>query len=267
MRAMRTIDLSGKRGLILGVANQRSLAWAIAEALDDAGAQLAFTYQGERIEENVRGLAAKCEGSLVMPCDVTDDAQIDSLFEELERSFGRLDFMVHSVAFARREDLDGAFHATSREGWRTALDISAYSFVALSGRAARLMNPEEGGKHRHADLHREPAGLPELQRHGQREGRARAFRPPLAYELGERNIRVNAISAGPVSTLSARGISGFTQMIGYARERSPLRRNIDAREVGDTALFLLSPLSTGITGTTIYVDAGYHIMGTYRPPG
>ena len=262
MRAMRTIDLSGKRGLILGVANQRSLAWAIAEALDDAGAQLAFTYQGERIEENVRGLAAKCEGSLVMPCDVTDDAQMDSLFEELERSFGRLDFMVHSIAFARREDLDGAFHATSREGWRTALDISAYSFVALSGRAARLMNPEEGGSIVTLTYIASQRVFPNYNVMGSAKAALEHSVRQLAYELGERNIRVNAISAGPVSTLSARGISGFTQMIGYARERSPLRRNIEAREVGDTALFLLSPLSTGITGTTIFVDAGYHIMGT-----
>jgi enoyl-[acyl-carrier protein] reductase I len=262
MRAMRTIDLSGKRGLILGVANQRSLAWAIAEALDDAGAQLAFTYQGERIEENVRGLAAKCEGSLVMPCDVTDDAQMDSLFEELERRFGRLDFMVHSIAFARREDLDGAFHATSREGWRTALDISAYSFVALSGRAARLMNPEEGGSIVTLTYIASQRVFPNYNVMGSAKAALEHSVRQLAYELGERNIRVNAISAGPVSTLSARGISGFTQMIGYARERSPLRRNIEAREVGDTALFLLSPLSTGITGTTIYVDAGYHIMGT-----
>jgi enoyl-[acyl-carrier protein] reductase I len=262
MRAMRTIDLSGKRGLILGVANQRSLAWAIAEALDDAGAQLAFTYQGERIEENVRGLAAKCEGSLVMPCDVTDDAQMDSLFEELQRSFGRLDFMVHSVAFARREDLDGAFHATSREGWRTALDISAYSFVALSGRAARLMNPEDGGSIVTLTYIASQRVFPNYNVMGSAKAALEHSVRQLAYELGERNIRVNAISAGPVSTLSARGISGFTQMIGYARERSPLRRNIEAREVGDTALFLLSPLSTGITGTTIFVDAGYHIMGT-----
>ncbi len=197
-----------------------------------------------------------------MPCDVTDDAQMDSLFEELERSFGRLDFMVHSVAFARREDLDGAFHATSREGWRTALDISAYSFVALSGRAARLMNPEEGGSIVTLTYIASQRVFPNYNVMGSAKAALEHSVRQLAYELGERNIRVNAISAGPVSTLSARGISGFTQMIGYARERSPLRRNIEAREVGDTALFLLSPLSTGITGTTIYVDAGYHIMGT-----
>ena len=262
MRGMRTIDLSGRKGLILGVANQRSLAWAIAEALDDAGAQLAFTYQGERIEENVRALAARCWGSLVMPCDVSSDAEMDTVFETLEREFGHLDFLVHSVAFARREDLDGAFHATSREGWRIALDISAYSLVALSSRAARLMKPEAGGSILTLTYIASQRVFPNYNVMGSAKAALEHAVRQLAYELGERNIRVNAISAGPVSTLSARGISGFTQMIGYARERSPLRRNIEPREVGDTALFLVSPLASGITGTTLYVDAGYHIMGT-----
>jgi enoyl-[acyl-carrier protein] reductase I len=261
MRAMRTIDLSGRNGVIFGVANQRSLAWAIAEALDAAGARLAFTYQGERIEENVRGLASRCEGSLVLPCDVTQDAEIDAVFHEVGREFGRLDYLVHSVAFARREDLDGAFHETSRDGWRTALDISAYSLVALAGRASRLMKPEEGGSIITLSYIASQRVFPNYNVMGSAKAALEHAVRQLAFELGERNIRVNAISAGPVSTLSARGISGFTQMIGYARERSPLRRNIEAREVGDAALFLLSPLATGITGTTLYVDAGYNIMG------
>jgi len=258
---MRMIDLRGRKGLVLGVANQRSLAWAIAEALDEAGARLAFTYQGERIEENVRALASKCESSLVCPCDVTNDAEVESLFDTLAREFGSLDIMVHSVAFARREDLDGAYHATSREGWRIALEVSAYSLVALSSRAARLMNPETGGSILTLTYLASQRVFPNYNVMGSAKAALEHAVRQLAFEFGEKNIRVNAISAGPVSTLSARGISGFTQMMGYSRERSPLRRNIELREVGDAALFLLSPLASGITGTTVFVDAGYHIMG------
>jgi len=261
MRAMRMIDLRGRKGLVLGVANQRSLAWAIAEALDEAGARLALTYQGERIEENVRALASKCESSIVHPCDVTNDAEVAALFDTLAREFGSIDFMVHSVAFARREDLDGAFHATSREGWRIALEVSAYSLVALSSRAARLMNPETGGSILTLTYLASQRVFPNYNVMGSAKAALEHAVRQLAFELGEKNIRVNAISAGPVSTLSARGISGFTQMMGYSRERSPLRRNIELREVGDAALFLLSPLASGITGTTLFVDAGYHIMG------
>ena len=259
---MRGIDLSGRTGLVLGVANQRSLAWAIAEALDDAGARLAFTYQGERLEESVRALASNCQGSLVMPCDVGSDTEMDRVFETLGGEFGRLDFLVHSVAFARREDLEGAFSATSREGWRTALEISAYSLVSLADRASSMMKPEDGASILTLTYLGSQRVFPNYNVMGSAKAALEHAVRQLAYELGEKNIRVNAISAGPVSTLSARGISGFTQMIGHACERAPLRRNIEAREVADAALFLLSPLASGITGTTLYVDAGYHIMGT-----
>lgn len=262
MRAMRTIDLQGKVGLILGVANQRSLAWGIAEALCAAGARLAFTYQGERIEESVRALAAQCPDSLVMPCDVSNDAEMDQVFDAIHSKMGRLDYMVHSVAFANREDLEGAFAATSREGWRTALEISAYSLVTLSRRAAALMNTEDGGSILTLTYLASQRVIPNYNVMGSAKAALEHAVRQLAYELGEKNIRVNAISAGPISTLSARGISGFTQMIGYARERAPLRRNIELREVADAALFLLSPMASGITGTTLFVDAGYHIMGT-----
>ena len=257
---MRTIDLSGKTGLILGVANQRSLAWAIAEALDQAGARLAFTYQGDRIEENVRALAARCADSLVMACDVASDDQMDGVFSHLEREFGHLDYLVHSIAFARKEDLEGAFHQTSREGWHTALDISAYSLLALASRSVPLMK-KDGGSIVTLTFLASQRVFPNYNVMGSAKAALENVVRQLAFDLGGSNIRVNAVSAGPVATLSARGISGFTQMVGYARERSPLGRNIEPREVADTALFLLSPMGSGITGSTVYVDAGYHIMG------
>jgi enoyl-[acyl-carrier protein] reductase I len=259
MRAMRTIDLSGKTGLVLGVANQRSIAWAIGEALDEAGARLAFTYQGDRLEESVRELASRCKDSLVLPCDVAEDDQIDALFEGVRREFGKLDYLVHSIAFAKREDLDGQFRDTSREGWRTALEISAYSLAALARRAVPLM--PDGGSILTLTYLASQRVFPNYNVMGSAKAALEHVVRQLAFELGEMAIRVNAISAGPLSTLSARGISGFTQMVGYARERAPLRRNIEAREVGDAALFLLSPMGSGVTGTILYVDAGYHIMG------
>jgi len=260
MRAMRIIDLSGKTGLVLGVANQRSLAWAIAEALNGAGARLAFTYQGERLEESVRSLASGCAGSIVLPCDVTSEAELDAVFTTLEREFGRLDYLVHSIAYARKEDLDGAFHQTPREGWRMALDISAYSLVALAGRAVPLMK-DGGGSMITLTYLASHRVFPNYNVMGSAKAALEHAVRRLAFELGEMNIRVNAISAGPVSTLSARGISGFTSMVGHARKKAPLGRSIEAREVADAALFLLSPMGSGITGTTLYVDAGYHIMG------
>ena len=260
MRPVRTIDLSGKKGLILGVANQRSLAWAIAEALSKAGAGLAFTYQGERLQENVTALSARCEGSLVMACDVTSDEQMDGVFNRLRREFGRLDFLVHSIAFARREDLDGDFRATSRDGWHTALDISAYSLLALTARAVPLME-RHGGSVVALTFQASQRVFPNYNVMGSAKAALEHAVRQLAYELGEKNVRVNAISAGPVATLSARGISGFTDMAAHARKKAPLGRNIEAREVADTALFLLSSMASGITGATIYVDAGYHIMG------
>jgi enoyl-[acyl-carrier protein] reductase I len=260
MRAMRTIDLSGQTALILGVANQRSIAWAVAEALNEAGARLAFTYQGERLEENVRELAARCPGSLVLPCDVADDAQIDAMLAAVGKEFGRLDMLVHSVAFAKKEDLEGAYHDTSREGWRTALEISAYSLVAISGKALPLMK-ERGGSILTMTYLASQRVFPNYNVMGSAKAALEHAVRQLAHDLGEHQIRVNAISAGPLSTLSARGVSGFTAMVGVARERAPLRRNIEAREVADASLFLLSPMGSGITGTIVYVDAGYHIMG------
>ena len=257
---MLTIDLSGKTGLVLGVANQRSLAWAIAQALSKAGARLAFTYQGERLQENVTQLASRSEGSIVMACDVTSDEQMDGVFNRLRREFGRLDFLVHSIAYARREDLEGEFRATSRDGWHTALDISSYSLVALTSRAVPLMD-RHGGSIVAMTFQASKRVFPNYNVMGSAKAALEQAVRQLAWELGDRDIRVNALSAGPVPTLSARGISGFTSMVAHARRHAPLRRNIEPREVADAALFLLSPMASGITGTTLYVDAGYHIMG------
>jgi enoyl-[acyl-carrier protein] reductase I len=257
---VRAIDLSGKAALVLGVANQRSLAWAIAESLGEAGCRLAFTYQGERLHENVTKLASKYDDALVMACDVTSDEQLDGVFSQIESTFGRLDILIHSIAFARREDLEGEFRKTTLEGWRIALDISAYSLVALSNRAAKFME-KDGGSIVALTFQASQRVFPNYNVMGSAKAALEHAVRQLAWELGPHNVRVNAVSAGPVSTLSARGISGFTNMISHHRERAPLRRNIEPREVGDTALFLCSPLASGITGTIVYVDAGYHAMG------
>ena len=258
---MRTIDLSGKTALVAGVANQRSLAWAIAEALSDAGARLILTYQGERLQKNVTDLAATRPGTQTFPCDVTNDLEIDSLFRNVaEATGGTLDVLVHSIAFARREDLDGEFRNTSRDGWHTALDVSAYSLVALTNRATPLMQ-KGGGSILSLTFQASQRVFPNYNVMGSAKAALEHATRQLAYELGPMNIRVNTISAGPIATLSARGISGFTHMAKHHEKMSPLKRNIEPREVGDAALFLCSAMGSGITGTTLYVDSGYHIMG------
>ena len=256
---MRAIELSGTNALVTGVANHRSLAWAIAQALGDAGCRLAFTYQGERLEESVTALAAAYPGSPVLPCDVTKDAEIDAVFERLEKEWGALHVFIHSIAFAPRSELEGEFRKTSREGWNTALEISAYSFVALAHRAARLMSA--GGAMLTLTYQASQRVFPNYNVMGSAKAALEHAVRQLAFELGPQNVRVNAVSAGPVSTLSSRGVSGFTGMLAENRERAPLRRNIESREVGDAALFLCSPMSTGVTGQILYVDAGYSIMG------
>ena len=257
---MYTIDLSGKTALVLGVANQRSLAWAIAESLGSAGCRLAFTYQGERLHQNVTKLASNYDDALIMACDVTSEEQIDGVFAQIGKDFGRLDIMIHSIAFARREDLEGEYRKTSLEGWRTALEISAYSLVALSNRAAKMME-KHGGSIVALTFQASQRVFPNYNVMGSAKAALEHAVRQLSSELGPLKVRVNAISAGPVSTLSARGISGFTAMASHHRKKAPLGRNITAREVGDSALFLCSPMASGITGTTLYVDAGYHIMG------
>ena len=251
--------LEGKKALIVGVANKRSIAWSIAESFAREGARLAFNYQGERLKENVEGLAATLPDSVVFPCDVSKDGEIDALFASVKQAFGRLDILVHCVAFARKEDLEGAFLITTREGFATALDISAYSLTALAQRAAPLM--EGGGSMVALTYLGAERVVPKYNVMGVAKAALEASVRYLAYDLGKQNIRVNGISAGPISTLAARGIAGFTSILALVREKSPLPRNTEPAEVGDAALFLCSHLARGVTGEVIFVDNGYHIMG------
>src|SRR5256886_13435742 len=253
--------LANKTGLIVGVANKRSIAWAIAQAASTAGARVALTYQGERLEENVRELAGDLTDPLVLPCDVTEDAQIARVFDEVERSFGGLDFVVHGAAFAAREDLSNPFVQTSRDGFRLALDVSAYSLIALSRSALPLMEKRGGG----SILTLTYLGSERVFQNYNVMGVAKAALEStvryLAADLGPKNIRVNAISAGPIKTLAASGISGFSSILQHYRDRAPLRRTVDKTEVADTAVFLLGKGARAITGEIVMVDAGFHAVG------
>ena len=257
---MYPIDLEGKKGIIFGVANDRSIAWAIAQALHEAGATLALTYQNERLRERALKLAGTMDGAWVVECDVSDDDQIASAFDEVGRRFASLDFLVHSVAFANRDDLGGEFSKTGREGFRTALDISAYSLLPLVRHAAPLMEENGGGSIVTMTFQASDRVFPGYNIMGTAKAALENEVRQLAAEYGTRNIRVNAISAGPLETLAARGIHGFLDMKKVHAERAPLKRNVTHEEVGKTALFLCSDLSSGITGSVIPVDAGYHIM-------
>ncbi len=250
--------LKDKFGIIFGVANKRSIAWATAEALHGAGARLAFTYQGERLKENVENLTRDMEGSLVLPCDVTKQEEVNVAFERLKSEFGRLDFLVHSIAYAPKEELEGEFLNTSREGFLTALEVSAYSLAQVARAAAPLMT--EGGSIVSMTYYGAEKVVPNYNVMGVAKAALEASTRYLASDLGKLGIRVNTISAGPINTLSARAVSNLSMMLKHHAERAPLRRNVEAREVGNTALFLCSPLSSGITGEVIHVDCGYNIM-------
>ena len=257
---MYPIDLTDKAGIIFGVANDRSLAWAIAQVMDRAGVQLALTYQNERLKERVSKLSDRLTGAHMLECDVGDDARIEAVFREAEERLGRLDILVHSVAFANREDLGGDFSELSREGFRAALDISAYSLVPLVRRAAPLMEKGGGGSVVTLSFLAAERVFPGYNVMGTAKAALENEARQLAAEYGPKNIRVNAISAGPLETLAARGIQGFLDMKHVHAEKAPLKRNITHDEVAKTALFLCSDLSSGITGSVIPVDAGYHIM-------
>jgi enoyl-[acyl-carrier protein] reductase I len=252
--------LQGRQGLIFGVANKRSIAWAIAQSASREGARLAFTYQGEAVEKNVRELAGTLRRSMVFPCDVTDEGQVALLFDRLGREFGRLDFLVHCIAFANRKDLENDFVQTSREGFRLAHDVSAYSLVGLT-RAALPLFPAEGGSVLALTYLGSERAIPRYNIMGVAKASLEACIRYLASDLGPRKIRVNGISAGPINTLAARGIPGFTEILHHYRQRSPLRRNTEVAEVGDAAAFLLSSFARGITGEILFVDSGYHITG------
>jgi enoyl-[acyl-carrier protein] reductase I len=254
-------DLNGRTGLIVGVANKRSIAWAIADAASHAGARLAITYQGERLEENVRGLAAGLDRPLVIPCDVADDAQIATVCSAIEAEFGGLDFLVHGAAFAPREELSAPFVQTSREGFRTALDISAYSLVGLARMAMPLMESRGGGSILTLTYLGSQRVFPNYNVMGVAKAALEASVRYLAADLGPKNIRVNAISAGPIKTLAAAGISGFSSILQVYRDRAPLRRTVETAEVADAAMFLLSDAGRAVTGEILFVDAGYHVTG------
>jgi len=250
--------LEGKRGLILGVANKRSIAWAIAEAASREGARLALAYQGERLESRVRELAQGLDRPLVHPCDVTRDEDLDRLVGAVGQEFGGLDFAVHSVAFALREELETGLVDTSREGYRIAQDVSSYSLTALARRVAPLM-PDGGSIVTLTYLGAERV-VPHYNVMGVAKAALEASVRYLAAELGPRGIRVNAISAGPIKTLAAAGIPGISKMIEFHREHAPLRRSTEPAEVGDVALFLVSSLSRGVTGEVIHADGGFHVL-------
>ena len=254
-------DLSGKHGLIVGVANKRSISWAIAQALSRAGVRLALTYPSARLEENVRDLAASLDNPLLLPCDVSNDQQIAELGASLDKEFGGLDFLVHGAAFARPEELDSPFSQTTREGFRIALDVSAYSFIALARETRSLMRKRGGGSMLTLTYLGSERVFKNYNVMGVAKAALEASVRYLAADLGPDNIRVNAISAGPIQTLAARGISGFSNILGVYRERAPLGRNIEAAEVADAALFLLGPSGKAITAEVLMVDAGFHAMG------
>lgn len=255
---MFPIDMSGKKGIIFGVANDRSIAWGITEALGQAGARIALTYQGDRLKDRVTDLATNLDRALVLPCDVTDDEQIAQVFNSLKEEFGEISFLVHCIAFANRDDLDGRFVDTGRVGYRLALEISSYSLLPLVRHAAPLMI--NGGSVLAMTFDASQRVYPGYNVMGTAKAALEQSVRQLAYEFGEQAMRVNAISAGPLQTLAARGISGFRDMHRNAALKAPMKRNITMDEVSQTALFLCSGLSSGITGTIIPVDAGYHIM-------
>src|SRR5215468_9348007 len=253
-------SLAGKLGIVFGVANKRSIAWAIAQAWHKAGAKLAFTYQGERLKENVEELAGTFGAdTLILPCDVTKDDDIASVFKTVAEKFGKLSLLLHSVAFAPKDALEGDFVSTSREAFRIAHDVSAYSLVALARAAAPLMS--DGGSITAMSYYGAEKVVPHYNVMGVAKASLEASTRYLAYDLGPRKIRVNCISAGPVNTLAARGIAGFTEMLKHYEEHAPLKRNVLSEELGGTGVFLASDAAAAITGQVIYVDCGYQIMG------
>mgnify|MGYP000881330548 FL=1 len=255
--------LKGKVGVVFGLVNQHSLAWHITKALAEAGASLAITYQSERFESKVKKLIAghlqQTSSPLLLPCNVQDDGEIENVYREIEQQFNKLDFIVHSIAYAPREDLENDFIVTSRSGFQTAMEVSVYSLIAVARLAVPLM--KDGGSIVTLTYLGGQRVVPNYNIMGVAKAALESSVRYLAYDLGKKGIRVNALSPGPVNTLSSRGIKGFTGFLADVRDHAPLRKNTEGSEVGDAALFLCSDLSRGITGDTIFVDAGYHIKG------
>ncbi|MAE52077.1 MAG: enoyl-[acyl-carrier-protein] reductase FabI [Micavibrio sp.] len=251
--------LKGKRGLIMGVANDRSIAWGLASMAAESGAELAFTYQGEALEKRVRPLAEKIGANLVLPCDVTDEDSIDAAFAEIEKEWGQIDFVVHAIAFSDKSELDGLYLDTTRENFKRTMDISVYSFTAVAQRAVPLMS--EGGSLLTLTYYGAERVMPHYNVMGVAKAALEASVRYLAADLGSKNIRVNAISAGPIKTLAASGIGDFRHILRWNELNAPLKRNVTIEDVGRSGLFLLSDLGSGVTGEVLHVDAGYHTVG------
>jgi len=251
--------LKGKRGLIMGVANDRSIAWGIAEAAAASGAELAFTYQGDALKKRVEPLAQKIGANLVLPCDVTDEASVDAAFSTIEKEWGEIDFVVHAIAFSDKNELDGMYLNTSRDNFARTMDISVYSFTAVAQRAVPLM--KDGGSLITLTYYGAEQVMPHYNVMGVAKAALEASVKYLAADLGKDNIRVNAISAGPIKTLAASGIGDFRFILKWNEYNAPLKRNVTIDDVGNAGLFLLSDLGSGVTGETLHVDSGYHTVG------
>lgn len=249
--------MTGKRGIIFGVANQKSIAWGVAQQLKEAGAEIAFTYLNEALEKRVRPLAESLGSEVILPCDVQDESQLEAVFAELEKRWGKIDFVVHAVAFANRDDLKNPFSQTSREGFQLALDVSAYSLVSMTRAAMPIMN--EGGSIVTMTYLGAMRAIPGYNIMGVAKAALEASVRYLAAELGEKGVRVNAISAGPIKTLAASGVGNFNDKLRVMESRSPLKRTITQDEVGKSTLYLLSDLASGVTGEIHYVDGGFSI--------
>ncbi len=251
--------MAGKKGLIMGVANDRSIAWGIARAAADAGAELAFTYQGDALKRRVVPLAQSIDCDFTMPCDVTDDASIDALFAEIEKRWGKLDFVIHAIAYADKDELKGRYVDTSAGNFRNSMLVSCYSFTAIANRAEPLMT--DGGSMVTLTYYGAERVMPHYNVMGVAKAALEASVRYLAVDLGPKNIRVNAISAGPIKTLAASGIGDFRQILRWNELNAPLKRNVTIEQVGNSALFLISDLGEGVTGEVLHVDSGYHVVG------
>ncbi|WP_050602351.1 enoyl-ACP reductase FabI [Ruegeria sp. 6PALISEP08] len=251
--------MAGKRGLIMGLANDKSIAWGIARALSDAGAELAFSYQGDALKKRVDPLAAQLGSEIVLPCDVSDEASIDALFTALEEKWGKLDFIVHAIGFSDKNELRGRYVDTSRANFKLTMDVSVYSFTAVMQRAEKMMG--EGGSAVTLTYYGAEQVMPHYNVMGVAKAALEASVKYLAEDLGKDGIRVNSISAGPIKTLAASGIGDFRYIMKWNEYNSPLRRNVTIDDVGKSALYLLSDLSSGVTGENLHVDSGYHIVG------
>ncbi len=255
--------MAGKRGLIMGVANNRSIAWGIAQACANHGAELAFTYQGDALKKRVDPLASSVGSSLVLPCDVTDAASIDAAFEEISKTWGGLDFLVHAIAYSDKDQLTGRYVDTTPDNFAKSLQVSCYSFTAIAQRAERLMT--DGGSLLTLTYYGAEKVMPHYNVMGVAKAALEASVRYLAVDLGEKNIRVNAVSAGPIRTLAASGIGDFRYILKWNEYNSPLRRVVTIEEVGDSALWLLSDLGRAVTGEIVHVDSGYHVVGMKNP--